>query len=557
MSGIFPYLMQSPELEQEGSNGWKLGNARHSPSRCFITILMLLSPMKIHPLRCASLGTIASNGLENGSLNGQRSTVCCCYNQASHADLNLSLNQFNLGAQGQGALCLHPHSLPEFHNGIANGFPCESPNLMSSLSLNVNLRSAEETDNKFLQKVGFGSLNNQYNSGEVIPRTKFFIISFFGLFTVIGVSEIGSFPLNGRSYAWDNFNFSHHPSSPVLWSNLSYVNISTHDRSQMHGHGVPRASSHMLNTVPPLHHVGSTIDSNAFLHGSLGNMGFSDIPKLHPVELASYSLFIRASRNCIDATPSHVGISSPHQRGQIFHSRNAMIMAPSSLDGSIDRIKSRRNDANSNQGDSKKKYELDIELIIRGEDPRTTLMLKNIPNKYTSKMLLAAIDELHRGTYDFFYLPIDFKNKCNVGYAFMNMTKPQHIISFYQSFNGKKWEKFNSEKVASLAYARIQGKSALVAHFQNSSLMNEDKRCRPILFHSDGPNAGDQGMNDPVVGYSIQEPFPVGLNIKSRSGRLRTANGIEEQHQGSPVSANAEASPDAAGSPSGSTKNLE
>ena len=61
-----------------------------------------------------------------------------------------------------------------------------------------------------------------------------------------------------------------------------------------------------------------------------------------------------------------------------------------------------------------------------------------------------------------------------------------------QAFNGKKWEKFNSEKVASLAYARIQGKAALVTHFQNSSLMNEDKRCRPILFHSEGPEAGDQ-----------------------------------------------------------------
>lgn len=61
-----------------------------------------------------------------------------------------------------------------------------------------------------------------------------------------------------------------------------------------------------------------------------------------------------------------------------------------------------------------------------------------------------------------------------------------------QSFNGKRWEKFNSEKVASLAYARLQGKAALIAHFQNSSLMNEDKRCRPILLHSDGPNAGDQ-----------------------------------------------------------------
>lgn len=69
--------------------------------------------------------------------------------------------------------------------------------------------------------------------------------------------------------------------------------------------------------------------------------------------------------------------------------------------------------------------------------------------------------------------------------------------SHVQAFNGKKWEKFNSEKVASLAYARIQGKTALVTHFQNSSLMNEDKRCRPILFHSDGPEAGDQvyGLN--------------------------------------------------------------
>ncbi|KAL2532466.1 Protein MEI2-like 4 [Abeliophyllum distichum] len=62
----------------------------------------------------------------------------------------------------------------------------------------------------------------------------------------------------------------------------------------------------------------------------------------------------------------------------------------------------------------------------------------------------------------------------------------------HKTFNGKKWEKFNSEKMASLAYARIQGEAALIAHFQNSSLMNEDKRCRPILFHTDGPNAGDQ-----------------------------------------------------------------
>jgi len=135
-------------------------------------------------------------------------------------------------------------------------------------------------------------------------------------------------------------------------------------------------------------------------------------------------------------------------------------------------------------------------------------------------MLLAAIDEKHRGTYDFIYLPIDFKNKCNVGYAFINMVSPSHIIPFYEAFNGKKWEKFNSEKVASLAYARIQGKTALVNHFQNSSLMNEDKRCRPILFRSDGQELVDQIIQDHLHSSSLNIQFhqPNGSHYGDSSG---------------------------------------
>jgi len=131
-------------------------------------------------------------------------------------------------------------------------------------------------------------------------------------------------------------------------------------------------------------------------------------------------------------------------------------------------------------------------------------MIKNIPNKYSQKMLLAAVDERHKGRYDFFYLPIDFKNKCNVGYAFINFIDTQSIPAFYTEFHGKKWEKFNSEKVCAITFARIQGKAALISHFQNSSLMCEDRKCRPIIFHSDGPHVGEQ------------EPFPVGSNVRMR-----------------------------------------
>eukprot|EP01117_Protostelium_nocturnum_P009226 TRINITY_DN3302_c0_g1_i1.p1 TRINITY_DN3302_c0_g1~~TRINITY_DN3302_c0_g1_i1.p1 ORF type:complete len:869 (-),score=145.78 TRINITY_DN3302_c0_g1_i1:173-2779(-) len=148
--------------------------------------------------------------------------------------------------------------------------------------------------------------------------------------------------------------------------------------------------------------------------------------------------------------------------------------------------------------EDRSKYTLNLNRV--SEDSRTTLMIRNIPNKYTQKMLLQAVDENHKGCYDFFYLPIDFKNKCNVGYAFINFISPVHIVTFYQEFNNKKWEKFNSEKVCELTYARIQGKIALIGHFQNSSLMCEDKKCRPIIF-----NLGEQ------------EPFPIGNSIKRRA----------------------------------------
>lgn len=43
-------------------------------------------------------------------------------------------------------------------------------------------------------------------------------------------------------------------------------------------------------------------------------------------------------------------------------------------------------------------------------DGRTTLMLRNIPNKYTQDMILQEVCAAGlNGKYDFFYLPIDYK----------------------------------------------------------------------------------------------------------------------------------------------------
>ena len=54
-------------------------------------------------------------------------------------------------------------------------------------------------------------------------------------------------------------------------------------------------------------------------------------------------------------------------------------------------------------------------------------------------MLIDFLNETHRGEYDFLYVRIDFINRCNVGYAFINFANPASVISFAERVVGKRW----------------------------------------------------------------------------------------------------------------------
>ncbi|CAI2183203.1 16352_t:CDS:2, partial [Funneliformis geosporum] len=120
-------------------------------------------------------------------------------------------------------------------------------------------------------------------------------------------------------------------------------------------------------------------------------------------------------------------------------------------------------------------------------DARTTFMVRNIPNKYTQEMLRAELDETHKGKYDFLYLRIDFANKCNVGYAFINFVDINAVILFSETRVGRKWACFNSDKICELSYADVQGYPALVEKFKTSSVMRERPEYRPKVFFTSGP----------------------------------------------------------------------
>mmetsp|Transcript_7483 Transcript_7483/g.13426 ORF Transcript_7483/g.13426 Transcript_7483/m.13426 type:complete len:694 (-) Transcript_7483:278-2359(-) len=107
----------------------------------------------------------------------------------------------------------------------------------------------------------------------------------------------------------------------------------------------------------------------------------------------------------------------------------------------------------------------------------TTVMLRNIPNRYTRDMLVEKLAERFPGGYDFVYLPIDFNSKCNVGYAFINFRTPAECQRFFQEFDHVKTKLclpgFSSQKVCQVSYARVQGRDANLDNLRDEKFMEK------------------------------------------------------------------------------------
>ena len=66
--------------------------------------------------------------------------------------------------------------------------------------------------------------------------------------------------------------------------------------------------------------------------------------------------------------------------------------------------------------------------------------------------------------------------------------EPFRIILFYELYRGKKWKKFNSEKICELLYAKYQGKKALISHFEKGKVLSmESKEQRPFILTTPNP----------------------------------------------------------------------
>jgi hypothetical protein len=116
--------------------------------------------------------------------------------------------------------------------------------------------------------------------------------------------------------------------------------------------------------------------------------------------------------------------------------------------------------------------------------PVTTVMLRNIPNKYTQNSLMQEINDLgFCGTYNFFYLPMDVHNRSNVGYAFINFEQPRDAERFRRAFSEHRFQRFHSRKIGSVCTAHVQGLDENLRHFENRAVTQaRNDQYRPVVL---------------------------------------------------------------------------
>jgi len=113
-----------------------------------------------------------------------------------------------------------------------------------------------------------------------------------------------------------------------------------------------------------------------------------------------------------------------------------------------------------------------------------TVMLRNIPNRYTAEEVLAEMLALgFEGTFDFFYLPIDFTTKRNRGYSFINFREAADASRFVCAFHGKHWTRHASQKILEVSPALTQGFEANVAQYVRKDAQRiQNPWFRPMIF---------------------------------------------------------------------------
>eukprot|EP00931_Biecheleriopsis_adriatica_P053480 TRINITY_DN31305_c0_g1_i1.p1 TRINITY_DN31305_c0_g1~~TRINITY_DN31305_c0_g1_i1.p1 ORF type:complete len:326 (-),score=79.35 TRINITY_DN31305_c0_g1_i1:93-1070(-) len=116
---------------------------------------------------------------------------------------------------------------------------------------------------------------------------------------------------------------------------------------------------------------------------------------------------------------------------------------------------------------------------VRWEDnpEATTLMVRNVPVRYTQDVLLSEWPAQTEG-FNFLYLPACIKKKCNSSFAFVNFVSPEAAQSFAKRWHQKRLKLYHSRKALDISLAEVQGLDTNLRRYCSSKAM----RLRSVAY---------------------------------------------------------------------------
>jgi len=318
---------------------------------------------------------------------------------------------------------VHSNFIREHNYNNNNNINNYSTNTHKSNKSSINLKSNTEPNNAnlYMHDLPSGRSNNSGNGVFFVPPEKKNKIweggQYRHLYTPIS-SNVG-YPYKG-SFLSTNTN-SHNQSGHKIDSSLSSES---------------GQSPHYLSNIQsmPYNHTMNNFRSNNFYFPFAG-----------------------------DVTPidnRHIYTSSFKSNENLFTQRQ-----PFSLNANSYKTKTEYNNkfSRNNFGFKVEKQIINLENVALGIETRTTVMIRNIPIKYSTIELEKELEPFE-GKYNCLYMPYDYENEGNRGYAFLNLTKPLHMLLLYDFFYNKSWIFYESKKVCELNYANFQGVEEIKKH---------------------------------------------------------------------------------------------
>mmetsp|Transcript_49843 Transcript_49843/g.160194 ORF Transcript_49843/g.160194 Transcript_49843/m.160194 type:complete len:277 (+) Transcript_49843:118-948(+) len=132
---------------------------------------------------------------------------------------------------------------------------------------------------------------------------------------------------------------------------------------------------------------------------------------------------------------------------------------------------------------------------------KTTLMVRNLPSRYTEKMLLE--EWKCAGNFDFLYLPCTTGGQTNRNYAFINFASEAEAVAFQAGWHKKRLAQFNWRNALNISFAEVQGLQANLTQLRKKRTRCSDpKQCQPLVL------VGDQYLSLPdalqYLSFSVQ-----------------------------------------------------